>query len=210
MNLRPIGRERNPRMRFLPAAAIILTATVFAAVPPGLAASAGRNGASRDIFGLATSSSKQSHQQGAAQSKTNTVSPFGTPAQRKVSDRRWKAASKIADCLQNRAIPPNTNLTFSGKINSIVSDGRYTIVRLFESVEIRVENGSKADVPVTYTLVVDAETATGLSLKEGVKKSFTVDSNYAYMVWDDDGCTVRAVHNSLTDQDDTPAPAAKR
>ena len=198
-------------MRFLPAAAVlILTATVFAAVPLGLAASAGKNGTSRGIFDIATSPSKPGSQQGTAPSRTTTVSPFGAPAQRKVSDRRWKAASKIADCLQNRAIPPNTNLTFSGKINSIVSDGRYTIVRLFESVEIRVENGAKADVPVTYTLVVDAETATSLSLTEGVKKSFTVDSNYAYMVWDDDGCTVRAVHNSLTDQDDTPAPAAKR
>ena len=75
---------------------------------------------------------------------------------------------------------------------------------MFDSVEVKLENGMKADVPVTYTVVVDAEAAADLSLKEDTKKSFTVDSNYAYMVWDDDGCTVRAVHNSLTDQDDTP------
>ena len=208
-------------MRPLPAAiaaVLVLTATVFASAtaaarstaPSGNSASSAKKNTSRGIFDIATSPSKQTSQQGTAQTRTTTVSPFGTTSPRRVSERRWKAATKIADCVQNRAIPPNTNLSLSGKINSIVSDGRYTIVRMFDSVEIRVENGAKADVPVTYTLVVDAEVATGLSLKEGAKKSFTVDSNYAYMVWDDDGCTVRAVHNSLTDQDDTPAPTTKR
>ena len=206
MNSRPFGRERNPRMRPLPAAiaALVLTATVFAAAPSGLAASSGKKNTSRGIFDIATSPTKQTSQQGVSQSRTTTASPFGTTSKRKATDRRWKAACKIADCVQNRAIPPNTNLSLSGKINSIVSDGRYTIVRMFDSVEIKLENGTKADVPVTYTVVVDAEEAADLSLKEDTKKSFTVDSNYAYMVWDDDGCTVRAVHNSLTDQDDTP------
>ena len=194
-------------MRILPAAAVlILTATVFAAAPSGLAASSGKKNTSRGIFDIATSPTKPAAQQGASlNGRTSTASPFGTTDKRRANDRRWKASCKIADCVQNRAIPPNTNLSLSGKINSIVSDGRYTIVRMFDSVEIKLENGSKADVPVTYTVVVDAEAAAGLSLKEGEKKSFTVDSNYAYMVWDDDGCTVRAVHNSLTDQDDTPA-----
>ena len=200
-------------MRPLPAAiaALILTATVFAAAPSGLAASSGKKNTSRGIFDIATSPTKPAAQQGVSQGgKTTTASPFGTTDKRRANDRRWKAACKIADCVQNRAIPPNTNLSLSGKINSIVSDGRYTIVRMFDSVEVKLENGTKADVPVTYTVVVDAEAAADLSLKEDTKKSFTVDSNYAYMVWDDDGCTVRAVHNSLTDQDDTPAPAAKR
>ena len=193
-------------MRPLPAAAVlILTATVFAAAPSGLAASSGKKNTSRGIFDIATSPTKPAAQQGASlNGRTSTASPFGTTAKRKATDRRWKAACKIADCVQNRAIPPNTNLSLSGKINSIVSDGRYTVIRMFDSVEIKLENGAKADVPVTYTVIVDAEAAADLSLKEDTKKSFTVDSNYAYMVWDDDGCTVRAVHNSLTDQDDTP------
>ena len=198
-------------MRTLPAAiaaVLVLTATVFASatVAARSTAPSGKKNVSKGIFDIATSPSKPAAQQGASlNGRTSTASPFGTTDKRKATDRRWKAACKIADCVQNRAIPPNTNLSLSGKINSIVSDGRYTIVRMFDSVEIKLENGSKADVPVTYTVVVDAEAAAGLSLKEGEKKSFTVDSNYAYMVWDDDGCTVRAVHNSLTDQDDTPA-----
>ena len=206
-------------MRPLPAAiaaVLVLTATVFASAtaaarstaPSGNSASSTKKNTSKGIFDIATSPTKPGSQQGASQGKTTTASPFGTTGQRKANDRRWKAACKIADCVQNRAIPPNTNLSLSGKINSIVTDGRYTIVRMFDSVEIKLENGTKADVPVTYTVVVDAEAAADLSLKEDTKKSFTVDSNYAYMVWDDDGCTVRAVHNSLTDQDDTPA--AKR
>lgn len=209
-------------MRPLPAAiaaVLVLTATVFASAtafarstaPSGnTASSAKKSNVSKGIFDIATSPTKPAAQQGASQSKTTTASPFGTTAKRKATDRRWKAACKIADCVQNRAIPPNTNLSLSGKISSIASDGRYTVVRMFDSVEIKLENGMKADVPVTYTVVVDAEAAADLSLKEDTKKSFTVDSNYAYMVWDDDGCTVRAVHNSLTDQDDTPVPTTKR
>ena len=204
-------------MRPLPAAiaaVLVLTATVFASAtaaarstaPSGNSASSAKKNTSKGIFDIATSPTKPTSQQGASQStRTSTASPFGTTNKRKATDRRWKAACKIADCVQNRAIPPNANLSLSGKITSIVTDGRYTIVRMFDSVEIKLENGMKADVPVTYTVVVDAEAAADLSLKEDTKKSFTVDSNYAYMVWDDDGCTVRAVHNSLTEQDDTPA-----
>jgi len=201
------------------AAVLVLTATVFASAtagarstaPSGNSASSAKKNTSRGIFDIATSPSKQTSQQGAAlNGRTSTASPFGTADKRRTNDRRWKASCKIADCVQNRAIPPNANLSLSGKIGSIVSDGRYTIVRMFDSVEVKLENGAKADVPVTFTVVVDAEAATGLSLKEGTSKSFTVDSNYAYMVWDDDGCTVRAVHNSLTDQDDTPSTATKR
>ena len=209
-------------MRLFPAAiatVLVLTATVFASAtaaarstaPSGNSASSAKKNTTKGIFDIATSPSKPAAQQGAAlNGKTSTASPFGTTDKRRTNDRRWKASSKIADCVRNRAIPPNTNLSLSGKINSIVTDGRYTIVRMFDSVEVKLENGAKADVPVTYTVVVDAEAAADLSLKEDTKKSFTVDSNYAYMVWDDDGCTVRAVHNSLTDQDDTPAPTTKR
>lgn len=198
-------------MRPLPAAIaamLVLTATVFASatVAARSTAPSGKKNVSKGIFDIATSPSKPAAQQGASlNGRTSTASPFGTTDKRRATDRRWKASSKIADCVRNRAIPPNTNLSLSGKINSIVTDGRYTIVRMFDSVEIKLENGMKADVPVTYTVVVDAEAAADLSLKEDTKKSFTVDSNYAYMVWDDDGCTVRAVHNSLTEQDDTPA-----
>ena len=208
-------------MRLLPSAAavLLLTATVFATAtaaarsttPSGSGASSAKKNVSMGIFDVATSPTKPASQQGASlNGRTSTASPFGTVDKRRVNDRRWKASCKIADCVQNRAIPPNTNLSLSGKINSIVSDGRYTIVRMFDSVEVKLENGMKADVPVTYTVVVDAEAAATLSLKEDTKKSFTVDSNYAYMVWDDDGCTVRAVHNTLTDQDDTPSTATKR
>ena len=207
-------------MRPLPAAiaaVLVLTATVCATAyarstaTSGNASSSAKKNTSRGIFDVATSPTKPASQQGAAlNGRTSTASPFGTADKRKTNDRRWKASCKIADCVRNRAIPPNANLSLSGKIGSIVSDGRYTIVRMFDSVEIKLENGAKGDVPVTYTVVVDAETAADLSLKEDTKKSFTVDSNYAYMVWDDDGCTVRAVHNSLTDQDDTPAPTTKR
>ena len=201
------------------AAVLVLTATVFVSAtagarstaPSGNSASSAKKNTSRGIFDIATSPSKQTSQQGAAlNGRPSTASPFGTADKRRTNDRRWKASCKIADCVQNRAIPPNANLSLSGKIGSIVSDGRYTIVRMFDSVEVKLENGAKADVPVSFTVVVDAEAATGLSLKEGTSKSFTVDSNYAYMVWDDDGCTVRAVHNSLTDQDDTPSTATKR
>lgn len=198
-------------MKIRPAAAVVLvlTAVVFTAATSGIAASSAKSNVSHGIFDIATSSSKTATLPGSTPGRTPTVSPFGAPAQRKVSDRRWKASSKIADCVQNRAIPPNTNLSISGKITGIASDGRFTIVRMFDSIEIKLENGSKADVPVTFTLVVDAEIAATLSLKEDSKKSFTVDSNYAYMVWDDDGCSVRAVHNSLTDQDDTPSPTKR-
>ena len=164
----------------------------------------------RGIFDIATSSDngkKNGSAAPAAGRSTVTASPFGTtsPRTKSASTRRWKTNSKIADCIRAGAIPTNTNLSFSGTITGIVTDGRYVILTMFDSVETTAENGAKGDVPVTYTVVLDAESVAGnTSIKENARKSFTVDSNYAYMVWDDDGCTVRAVHNSLTDQDDTP------
>ena len=65
-------------------------------------------------------------------------------------------------------------------------------------------------IPVTFTVVMDAEVAGNTTIKTGSKKSFTVDSNYVYFVWDDSGCTVRAVDNSLTEQDQTATNAKKR
>jgi len=168
----------------------------------------------RGIFDIATSSDagrKTGSAAPAAGRSTATVSPFGTTSNRTKSSsaRRWKTTSKIADCIRAKAIPSNTNLTFSGTITGIVTDGRYTILTLFDSVETTAENGAKGDVPVTFTVVLDAESVAGnTSIKENAKKSFTVDSNYAYLVWNDSGCSVRAVDNSLTEPD--PASTVKR
>jgi len=165
--------------------------------------------ARRGIFDIATSSDAGKKSGSAAPASgrsTATVSPFGTTSNRtrSASARRWKTNSKIADCIRAKAIPSNTNLTFSGAITGIVTDGRYVILTMFDSVETTAENGAKGDVPVTYTVVLDAESVAGnTSIKEGAKKSFTVDSNYAYLVWNDSGCTVRAVDNALTEPDQT-------
>ena len=176
----------------------------------GASASSQSKNTARGIFDIATSSQKPSGSQSSAgQNRTATASPFGTPSPNKASDRRWKAACKIADCVQNRAIPPNANLTLSGKVTDIASDGRFTIVKMFDSVSVKLDSGAQADVPVRFSVVLDAETASGMSIKVDNKKSFTMDSNYVYMVWDDDGCCVRAVHNGLTEQDDSPASAKR-
>jgi hypothetical protein len=171
----------------------------------------------RGIFDIATSSDTGKKQGGtvapAVGRTTATVSPFGTtsPRTRSSSARRWKTASKIAECIRAKAIPSNTNLTFSGTITDIVTDGRYVILTMFDSVETTAENGAKGDVPVTYTVVLDAESVAGdKNIKEGGKKSFTVDSNYAYLVWNDSGCTVRAVDNALTEPDPAPASGTKK
>ena len=171
----------------------------------------------RGIFDIALSSDTGKKQGGtvapAAGRTTATASPFGTtsPRTRSSSARRWKTASKIAECIRAKAIPSNTNLTFSGAITGIVTDGRYVILTMFDSVETTADNGAKGDVPVTYTVVLDAEAVAGdTTIKEGAKKSFTVDSNYAYLVWNDSGCTVRAVDNALTEPDPSPTPTTKR
>ncbi len=171
----------------------------------------------RGIFDIALSSDTGKKQGGtvapAAGRTTATASPFGTtsPRTRSSSARRWKTASKIAECIRAKAIPSNTNLTFSGTITGIVTDGRYVILTMFDSVETTAENGAKGDVPVTYTVVLDAESVAGdKNIKEGGKKSFTVDSNYAYLVWNDSGCTVRAVDNALTEPDPAPASGTKK
>ena len=170
--------------------------------------------ARRGIFDIATSSDAGKKSTGASAASapgrtTATVSPFGSTSTRtKSSGRRWKTNSKIADCIRAKAIPSNTNLSFSGTITNIVTDGRYVILTMFDSVETVTESGAKGDVPVTYTVVLDAESVAGsTSIKENAKQSFTVDSNYAYLVWNDSGCTVRAVDNSLTEPD--PASLAK-
>ena len=180
---------------------------------PGLAApsSSGKTPAKqsggRGIFDIATSpdaGKKSATPAPAAGRSTVTASPFGTTSNRArlSSARRWKTGAKIADCIRAKAIPSNTNLSFSGTITDIVTDGRYVILTMFDSVETTVENGAKGDVPVTYTVVLDAESVAGNnSIKLDAKKSFTVDSNYAYLVWNDSGCTVRAVDNSLTEPD---------
>lgn len=169
----------------------------------------------RGIFDIATSSDagKTGTASSAAGRSTVTSSPFGTTSNRSKSSsaRRWKTNSKIADCISARAIPSNTNLSFSGTITGIITDGRYVILTMFDSVETVLENGAKGDVPVTYTVVLDAESVAGSSsIKENSKKSFTVDSNYAYLVWNDSGCTVRAVDNALTEPDQTASGASKR
>ena len=142
--------------------------------------------------------------------KSTTASPFGTTSSRTRSSntRRWKSSCKLSDCLRDKAIPSNTNLSLSGTITNIATDGRYTILTMFDSVETTLENGARGDVPVTLTVVMDAEVAGKASLKENTKKSFVVDSNYAYLVWNESGCSVRAVDNTLTEPD--PAASTKR
>ena len=139
-----------------------------------------------------------------------TASPFGTTSSRTRSSttRRWKTSCKLADCLRDKAVPSNTNLSLSGTITNIKTDGRYTILTMFDSVETTLENGARGDVPVTLTVVMDAEVAGKASLKENTKKSFVVDSNYVYLVWNESGCSVRAVDNALTEPD--PAASTKR
>ena len=168
----------------------------------------------RGIFDIATSSdsAKGAAAAPAAGRTTTKASPFGTtsPRTRSSSTRRWKANSRLADCIREKAIPSNTNFSFSGAVTNIVTDGRYTILTMFDSVSVKTESGADADVPVTFTVVMDAEVAGNTTIKTGSKKSFTVDSNYVYFVWDDSGCTVRAVDNSLTEQDQTATNAKKR
>ena len=133
----------------------------------------------RGIFDIATSSDagkKSGSAAPAAGRNTVTASPFGTTSPRtKSSARRWKTNTRIADCIRAKAIPSNTNISFSGTITGIITDGRYVILTMFESVETTAENGAKGDVPVTYTVVLDAESVAGdKNIKEGGKKSFTV------------------------------------
>ena len=165
----------------------------------------------RGIFDIATSSdsAKGGGAAPAAGRTATKASPFGTtsPRTRSSSTRRWKANSKLADCIREKAIPSNTNFSFSGTITNIVTDGRYTILTMFDSVSTKTESGADADVPVTFTVVMDAEVAANTTIKTNSRKSFTVDSNYVYFVWNDSGCTVRAVDNSLTDPDPV-APSA--
>ena len=191
---------------------------IFAQNRTGQASS--KSNVSRGIFDAVTSSdpgktntSKSSGTSG----KSTTASPFGTtaspfgttsPRMKSSNSRRWKSSCKLADCLRDKAIPSNTNLSFSGTITNITTDGRYTILTMFDSVETTLENGARGDVPVTFTVVMDAEVAGNATLKENSKKSFVVDSNYAYLVWNESGCTVRAVDNTLTEPD--PAASAKR
>ena len=196
---------------------------VFAQSRSGLAAppssSSGKTTAKqsggRGIFDIATSSDARKKSGSAAPAAgrtTATTSPFGTTSPRtRSSARRWKTNSKIEDCIRAKAIPSNTNLSFSGTITGIITDGRYVILTMFDSVETTAENGAKGDVPVTYTVVLDAESVAGdKNIKEGGKKSFSVDSNYAYLVWNDSGCSVRAVDNALTEPDPTPSTTTKR
>ena len=214
------------RIHFAAAAAVSLTVLSLLVLPvfgrsmPGGSSSSKGTATRHGIFDIATSkdtpapaqnsssSSKSNSRAGSPTSTpfgTATASPFGTASPKKVSDRRWKSSCKISDCIENKAIPANSNLTLGGKVVDVVTDGRYTIVKMFDSVSIRLENGAQADVPVTFTVVMEAESATGLQFTPNTRKSFTLDSNYAYLMWDDDGCSVRAVHNSLTEQDDVPA-----
>lgn len=166
--------------------------------------------ARKGIFDIATSPDSGKNNGSAATSTatgrttTATASPFGTTSTRtrSASARRWKTNCKIADCIRAKTIPSNTNLTISGTITDIVTDGRYVILTMFDSVETVTESGAKGDVPVTYTVVLDAESVAGNNtIRENTKKSFTLDSNYAYLVWNDSGCTVRAVDNALTEPD---------
>lgn len=195
---------------------------VFAQSRPGLAvpsSSPGKTTAkqsgARSIFDIATSpdaGKKSGAAAPAAGRTTASVSPFGTTSPRtRSSAHRWKTNSKIADCIRAKAIPSNTNLSFSGTITGIITDGRYVILTMFNSVETTAENGAKGDVPVTYTVVLDAESVAGdKNIKEGGKKTFSVDSNYAYLVWNDSGCSVRVVDNSLTEPDQIPASSTNK
>lgn len=202
---------------FTACCAIVAQSRTGLSAPPS--SSSGKTNAKqsggRGIFDIATSSDAGKGSGSAAPAtgrSTATASPFGTTSPRtKSSARRWKTNTKIADCIRAKAIPSNTNLSFSGTITGIITDGRYVILTMFDSVETTAENGAKGDVPVTYTVVLDAESVTGdKNIKEGGKKSFSVDSNYAYLVWNDSGCSVRAVDNALTEPDPTPANSSKR
>jgi len=168
--------------------------------------------ARRGIFDIATKneqSGNNSQTAPAAGRSSTSASPFGTtsPRTRNSSARRWKTTSKLADCIREKAVPANTNFSFSGTVTGIVTDGRYTILTMFDSVSTTAENGATGDVPVTFTVVMDAQIAGNTTIKENARKSFTVDSNYVYFVWNDTGCTVRAVDNSLTEPDPV-APSA--
>ena len=178
------------------------------AAPASTKSSSAKAPGGRGIFDIATSSdagAKGGKAAPAAGRTSTTASPFGTtsPRTKSSSARRWKTTSKIADCIREKAIPSNTNFSFSGTITNIVTDGRYTILTMFDCVSITTESGATADVPVTFTVVMDAEVAGSATIKVNSKKSFTVDSNYVYFVWNDSGCTVRAVDNSLTEPDPT-------
>ena len=170
----------------------------------------------RGIFDIATAptSGKSANSgSGAGSGKNTTASPFGTTSPgttRNSSTRRWKTTSKLADCIREKTVPSNTNFSFSGTITRIENDGRYTILFMFDSVETVAENGARGDVPVSFTVVMDTEAAAKASLKVNGKKSFVADSNYVYFVWDDAGCTVRVVDNSLTEPDPAPASSGKR
>ena len=181
----------------------------------GKTTSSAKTQGGRGIFDIATSpdaGAKSGSAAPAAGRTSTTASPFGTtsPRTKSSSARRWKTTSKIADCLREKAIPSNTNFSFSGTITNIVTDGRYTILTMFDCVSITTESGATADVPVTFTVVMDAEVAGNTTIKVNSKKSFTVDSNYVYFVWNDSGCTVRAVDNSLTEPDPTTTNTKKR
>ena len=175
--------------------------------------SSGNNSGGRSIFDIAIRMEPggKNGQVAPAAGRTSTSgSPFGTTSNRmkSSSSRRWKTNSKLADCIRDKAIPSNTNFTFSGTITHIVTDGRYTILTMFDSVSTTTENGAACDVPVTVTYVMDAEVAGNTTLKEKTK-TFTVDSNYVYFVWNDSGCTVRAVDNSLTEPDPVATSATQ-
>jgi len=164
-----------------------------------------------NIVNMATSSSPKGTTVSAGSGKTvtspfgTTTSPFGTTSSRtKNTSRRWKTTSKIADCIREKSVPANTNFSFSGTITRISNNGHYVVLTMFDSIETDAENGARGDVPVTITVVMDTEAAANAKLKENSRKSFTVDSNYVYFVWNDVGCNVRAVDNSLTDPDQTP------
>ena len=187
--------------------ALVAQSRTGLAAPSSSGKTPAKQSGGRGIFDIATSpdaGKKSATPAPAAGRSTVTASPFGTTSNRARSSsaRRWKTGAKIADCIRAKAIPSNTNLSFSGTITDIVTDGRYVILTMFDSVETTVENGAKGDVPVTFTVVLDAESVAGnTSIKLDAKKSFTVDSNYAYLVWNDSGCTVRAVDNALTEPD---------
>ena len=187
--------------------ALVAQSRTGLAAPSSSGKTPAKQSGGRGIFDIATSpdaGKKSATPAPAAGRSTVTASPFGTTSNRARSSsaRRWKTGVKIADCIRAKAIPSNTNLSFSGTITDIVTDGRYVILTMFDSVETTVENGAKGDVPVTFTVVLDAESVAGnTSIKLDAKKSFTVDSNYAYLVWNDSGCTVRAVDNALTEPD---------
>ena len=173
------------------------------------------NSGGRGIFDIATKNDQGGNNTQAAPAagrSTTKTSPFGTPSPRTRSSsaRRWKTNSKLVDCIREKAVPANTNFSFSGTVTNIVTDGRYTILTMFNSVSIKMENGATGDIPVTFTVVMDAQMAGNTTIKEKSSKSFTVDSNYVYFVWNETGCTVRAVDNSLTEPDPVATSATQK